>query len=432
MARKPKTEVVAALDNRTLRKSNQQIGYRIKSGRLTLVSRKIFNVLLYYAQSMRDKEDADGRWCIPVSSLLRDTRVSSHNYDFLRICLDELQTTQVVRDSETGVTSEALIPSFTIDNVAHPENERLEKGKRRGGELWAWFSLPPKLKLSLLDPDQYTRLPLEYMAALRTVAGLALYEICRRYITNPSKVTNKDRWESWYLLLSGEPVGSDIPEYSYVNRNVFKKAVAEVNDLTDIDVEMLQFRVGRFVKEVQFSVRRKAQSALSFEPPPVEAGLLSRLTALGVSLPDAERLAAKYPENDLVNTIALVEVRAADKTLPALGIPAAYLKKALRDGYATGQQQRQDAEKKATAEERDKAAAETSAKQAAEVQQAAQATVNLEDALERFDALPSDERLATETRFRETNPAFARATGLVWRKALGGWLARDGAGNRAR
>ncbi|MCX7180338.1 MAG: RepB family plasmid replication initiator protein [Proteobacteria bacterium] len=414
-------------DSRIVRKSNREIGYRIKSGRLSLVSRKIFNVLLYYAQSMRDKEDEDGRWSIPISSLIRDTRFNSHNYDFLRLCLDELQTTQVARESEGGVTSEALIPSFTIDNLEHPGNESQAAGiRKRGGSLWVWFMLPPKLKQQLLAPDEYTRLPLEYMAALRTVAGLALYEICRRYITNPSKVTFRDTWQNWYLLLSGEPLGSAIPDYKYVNRRVLKKAITEVNEVTDIEVELIEFRVGRFVKELQFVVKLKAQSDLGLSPPPVDAGVLSKLTALGVTLVDAERLSAKYSDKELASTIALVERRAADKNLPSLGSPAAYMKKALRDGYASGQALRQETEAKVAAEQQEKAAKLSAAQQTAAAEREAKATVSMEDALERFDALPSEERIAEEKRFRQSNPAFARAdsSGLVWRKALGSWLAR--------
>lgn len=341
MVNAPKKLPVIVEGGRVVRKSNDEIGYRIKSGSLSLLSRKFLNVLIWHAQDQRDQEDDHGRWTLPVAKLIKNANFQSRDYELLRSALDELQETRVIRPARGGgVTSEVLIPSFTLDNVEHHGNEQLKRGqKKRGGELWLWFMLPPELKSQLLDPNQYTRLPIAIMAMLKSVAALALYEICRRYVTNPGGVTNRDDWQSWWRILTGATDDAEPPEYKYAKRDVFKRGIEEINSVTDIEVELLEFKVGKFVKQIQFAVRAKQQGNLDMGPPPVDTGLLAKLTSIGLSVTDAERLIAKHAEADLLATAKLVEERSSNSRLPALGSPAAFFKTAIRDGYTAGKKE---------------------------------------------------------------------------------------------
>lgn len=322
---------------RVVRKSNDEIGYRVKSGHLSLLSRKMLNVLVWHAQEMRHEEDADGRWALPVATLIANVKFHSNNYDLLRSALDELQDVRVIRQAKGGgVTSEVMIPSYTLDNVEHKGNEMLQRGaKRRGGELWLWYMLPPELKKQLLDPAQYTRLPIAIMASLRTVPGLALYEICRRYATNPGGITNRDSWQNWWRVLTGATPDAEAPEYKYAKRDVFRRGLDEVNAVTDITVELIEFKTGRFVTDLQFSVSMNSQKSLDIGPPAIDTGLLSELTTFGLSISEAERLLARHSEEDIAATIAHVRERIAHPTLPEVESPAAYFKRALKEGYAT-------------------------------------------------------------------------------------------------
>lgn len=341
MINAPKKLPVIVEEGRVVRKSNDEIGYRIKSGSLSLLSRKFLNVLIWHAQDLRDQEDDHGRWKLPVAKLIKNANFQSRDYELLRSALDELQETRVIRPARGGgVTSEVLIPSFTLDNVEHHGNEQLKKGqKKRGGELWLWFMLPPELKSQLLDPNQYTRLPIAIMAMLKSVAALALYEICRRYVTNPGGVTNRDDWQNWWRILTGATDDAEPPEYKYAKRDVFKRGIEEINSVTDIEIELIEFKVGKFVKQIQFTVRAKQQGNLDMGPPPVDTGLLAKLTAIGLSVTDAERLIAKHAEADLLATVKLVDERVSNSRLPVLGSPAAFFKTAIRDGYSASKKE---------------------------------------------------------------------------------------------
>jgi len=418
-------------DTRIIRKSNDEIGYKVKSGHLSLLSRKLFNILIWHAQDMRDQEDEDGRWCVTVAQLIKDAKFKSKDYDLLRASLDELQEVRVIRPRRSGgITSEVLIPSFTLDNVAHEGNEGLDRGqKKRGGQLKLWFMLPPELKSQMLDPDQYTRLPIPYMASLRTIPGLALYEICRRYVTNPGGVTNRDTWQTWWRVLTGSTVDSEPPEYKYAKRDVFKRGAEEVNKITDIEIELIEYKVGKFVRDLQFSVRTKQQADLNIGPPPIDAGLLSRVTSLGISISEAERLTARHSEANIVATLDLVEGRLGQSHLPKIESPAAYFKKALRDRYAESRQQIESAKTKKLEERKTKQLEQRQVEIKAEQENA---RIH-QTAMEAFDTLPEERRRALLEEFGTTlvGPTLAsfRKSGIETRMlnaAFSGWLLRKG------
>ena len=417
-------------DTRIVRKSNEEIGYRIKSGNLSLLSRKLFNVLIWYAQEMRGQEDESGRYCVPVAQIIKDAKSKSNNYDVLRDSLDELQDVRVIRQIKNGgVVSEVLIPSFRIHNVAHEENESTNKGqKKRGGALKLWFMLPPEMKKQILDPEQYTRLPIAQMAALRTTQGLVLYEICRRYVTNPRMVTNRDLWENWYRILTGATPDVEAPPYKYANRDVFKKAVDEVNAVTDLTVVMIEFKEGRSVRELQFEVSLKDQISFDLGPPPIDTMVIGRITAFGITIQDAEKLSARHNEEELIATADLVDQRLSNPALPPVASPAAYFRKALKENYAAGALTLQDAKDK-------KRLASTAQR---EEQARAVAEADERDRLARAEAFAEFEALS-DTRQQKLLVAFGatlagppatafRKSGVstkMLKSAFSGWLVRQ-------
>ncbi len=331
-----KAGVVVAGKGREVRKHNTEIGYRVQSGHLSLLSRKLINVLLYYAQRMRGEEDSEGKYWVDVAKIVKDAKFNSRDYELLRESLDELQSVKIIRPTETGgITSDVLIPSFTLDNTVHLTNEALERGqKKRGGKLIVGFSLPVSVKELLLNPrSNYTVLPIVYVASLRTIGGLVLYEITKRYSTNPSGVTNRETWQWWWKILTGANEGATPPEYKYFKRDVIKKAVDEINTVTDLRIELIEFKEGRWVKDLQFAVEMAKQGTIDLDPPPIDNTLLSRITSLGVSTAEAEKLILKHSEEELLSNLEIVEERLSKTSLPQLDSPAAYLKTALKNQY---------------------------------------------------------------------------------------------------
>ena len=424
------TAVIVVNRDREVRKHNTEIGYRVQAGHLSLLSRKLINVLLYYAQRMRGEEDAEGKYWIEVSKIIKDAKFNSRDYDLLRESLDELQSVKIIRPTESGgITSDVLIPSFTLDNTVHGTNEALPSGqKRRGGKLIVGFSLPIGVKELLLNPrSNYTVLPIVYVASLRTIGGLVLYEITKRYSTNPSGVTNRETWQWWWKILTGAAEGATPPEYKYFKRDVIKKAVNEINTVTDLRIELIEFKEGRWVKKLQFTVELSKQCSFDLDPPPIDNTLLSRITALGVSTVEAEKLIQKHGDQDLRNNLEVVEERIAKTTLPELESPAAYLKTALKNQYGSGRKTQVEAvelKAKKIAEAEAKRKAATEAEEELRRSQANKAQI-------RFDSLLSSEQEKLLINFEQTlkGPSLAsfRKSGLKTKLVSGtfkNWLVK--------
>lgn len=403
-----KSTVVAVVDrDREVRKHNTEIGYRVQAGHLSLLSRKLINVLLYYAQRMRGEEDNEGKYWVEVSKIVKDAKFNSRDYDLLRESMDELQSVKIIRPTENGgITSDVLIPSFTLDNTVHGTNEALPHGqKKRGGKLVVGFSLPVGVKELLLNPrSNYTVLPIVYVASLRTIGGLVLYEITKRYSTNPSGVTNREMWQWWWRILTGAAESSTPPEYKYFKRDVIKKAVDEINTVTDLRIELIEFKEGRWVKELQFNVELAKQSSFDLDPPPIDNALLSRITALGISTAEAEKLIQKHSEEELKNNLVVVEERIAKINLPPIESPAAYLKIALKNQYGAGKKAQADA----TANKTKKLIEESAAKKTAEKAQSDLKRSRANEARVAFDALSDDKKAVIMSNFENaiTGPAL--------------------------
>jgi hypothetical protein len=323
-------------DLKEFRKTNEAIGLRVSEGRLSLLSRKIFNVMVYHAQRVRvkgenapiDTDAAKKYFWIPLADVARDAAYDSKDTELLKEHVQELQNIRIYSEDAIQWTSERLVSSVKLVNP---------KGlNKKGGMLWFGFAFPPEVESMVMSPGSYTKLSVYYQALLRSGASLALYEICRRYATNPSKVTNRADWEWWYGALTGNPVREALPEYKYFKRDVIKPAIAEINMVTDISVELIEHKLGRRVSALQFKVTPAQQSPLMFPAPPVIDGdLVQRMMALGISQDDACNLLATTEDGKLRATLDLTETRLRNPKASKIESPAGYFKTALRDGYAS-------------------------------------------------------------------------------------------------
>lgn len=331
-----KSEASTSTDLKEFRKTNEAIGLRVSEGRLSLLSRKIFNVMVYHAQRIRNKgenapidsEVAKNYYWIPLSELARDAAYDSRDTELFKEQVQELQNIRIYSEDAIQWTSERLVSSVKLVNP---------RGlKKQGGMLWFGFAFPPEVESMVMAPGSYTKLSVYYQALLRSGASLALYEICRRYATNPSKVTNRADWEWWYGALTGNPVREALPEYKYFKRDVLKYAVSEINMVTDINVELIEHKQGRRVAQLQFRVTPALQESLALSAPPVvDADLVHRMMALGLPQDDACNLLATTEDGKLRATLELTENRLKNQKAAKISSPAAYFKQALRDGYAS-------------------------------------------------------------------------------------------------
>lgn len=310
----------------TLAKANEAIAIRPKRGRLTLLSRRIYNALLYHSQQQGVDQPV---YSLPLVELIGDARFNSNNTELLKSHLRDMQAT-TIEWSTSGVGQNRWVSTQLIGTVTIEE-----PGKGRPCHITWRF--PEEIRERLVKPARYTRILLEISAMMRSYAAAVLYEIGARYLTSPSRLTMREDTIWWAAVLTGR---SDITEvdYRFLKRDVISKALAEVDTYCDeFSLELVEHKRGRKVEDMQFRVVPKMQQALLGGDPTqnvFDLELVGRLIALGIPKTDAQDLYATTDEGQLRATLEHTEQRLKNQALPELKSPVAYFRDALRKGYA--------------------------------------------------------------------------------------------------
>jgi hypothetical protein len=329
--RAKKTDVVSP-SSAELRKAVEAIAIQPKSGKITLLTRKLFNVLLAVAQQADESGDT---YRALLSDIVANSAFDSNDTALVKEHLRRMVSVQV--EWSTGTSSQKPGRKWGISTLI-ADAEILEDPNTR--RVWVEFSFAPKIKKKLLDPVQYARLSLQFQSQLRSSAGLALYEICVRYLTNPSHLTMRETWEWWRPILSGTPdteAGDEAKrEYKYFKRDYLRPAIAEVNAVTNIFVELVEHREGRRVAEIQFRVTEQKQPMLALDEHPnvFDSTLVDRMVKIGIPLKEAQTLYADSEENRIRAALQMTEQRMRSTSLPVVRSAAALFKDALKKGYA--------------------------------------------------------------------------------------------------
>jgi hypothetical protein len=267
-----------------LRKPVNTLAIVPKSTRITSLGRKSYNVLLYEAQEQGLDKDV---FRAPLERIVKGVDFDSNDHALIKKHLRAMVSTTVEWQSPT--TGEGM--AWNVSGLlAHA---RLLKER---GQVWVEWSYAVNLKQELLAPTVFARLKLEVISQLRSHAGIALYEICTRY--KDVGRTARQHWRWWQPVLSGQPVSERTAkqEYRIFKRDTLKLAIAEVSAITDLEVELAEYKEGRFISEIQFLIRPKKQSTLPLAtaPEPVDLSLVQRAGQLGVEDDRAEEMLAEY------------------------------------------------------------------------------------------------------------------------------------------
>jgi hypothetical protein len=204
--------------------------------------------------------------------------------------------------------------------------------EQRNGENWVRWAFPPTIMGALKDPHRWASLDLDMVAKLGTYVATALYDICARYRDNPSGVTSRKPVEWWTNALSPAPAGTERREWRKFKSERIKEAVDEINQVTDLEVELIEHKQGRVIVEAQFSVRKKAGSARTvFEASVVDANLVHRAEMLGIPELKLDRLIQEFGDSQVREKVNVLERRVVNRELRGLENPYAWIRSVLRD-----------------------------------------------------------------------------------------------------
>ncbi|MFC3110828.1 RepB family plasmid replication initiator protein [Undibacterium arcticum] len=317
-----------------LRKPVNTLAIVPKSEKITVTARKIYNVMLQYAQRQGIEKDS---YRARLADIATGIDFKSNNTELIKQYFRQMATTGVEWQSPT--TGEGARWSISA-LIAHADLIQ------RGNELVLEWSYAPNIKQELLDPQRFAKMSLQVLATLNTMASVVLYEICCRYADNPSGLTARQSWAWWRPVLTGAPDSptSAYQEYKIFNRDVVKKAVKKVNDVTDLEIELIEHKIGRSVQELQFRVKRKLapQAPPDRAIEPIDLKTIGAAIKAGLAQDRAEKLLLKYGANALDEAILVMQERQRRSTMEPVRNPEKYLVTILQSGQF-GQQKEEGA-----------------------------------------------------------------------------------------
>lgn len=289
--------------------------------KITVLGRKTYNVMLSIAQSQGIEKHS---YRAPLSEIVSGIDYSSNDSELIKKHLRAMASTVVEWNSPT--TGEGS--SWTICTLISHANLA-----KKSGQIWVEWAYAEPLKQELLEPAVFTKLSLGMLSQMHTHAGIALYEICARYKSIGR--TSRQHWRWWLPVLTGQPV-SDADklaktEYRFFKRDSIKPAIAEVNAITDIEVELVEYKNGKSISDFQFLVRRKDLVLLPQKkaPKPVDLFVIKQAVDLGVSDKKAEELVAHFGEAAVRQALDSLQARVNASFPEPVRDPFRYLKSLL-------------------------------------------------------------------------------------------------------
>ncbi|WP_116135018.1 replication initiation protein [Tropicimonas sp. IMCC34043] len=308
----PRDQLTGPLRRVSVKKS---VGAIHISGKLTLLQRKLSNVLLLNAYDTM-------------------TKVASHQIDARTLCLMvgyNSNDMDSLKASLRGL-AETVAEWDMLDESGRQEwgvSSLISYAKLKGGICEYAYS--PALAEKLHDPKVFALINLNIQRRFTSGHALALYENCYRFVR-----TGSTGW--WPLDLFRRLMGVDGSAYyetfKHLNSKVIKPAVAEVNRTSNILLSAETRKRGRAVTDIRFLIRENPQLAILDldDGEGVRHGAVyARLRDLGVSDRLARQWIAEHGEEHLAGKIDYV---AGQRNVRS---PVRYLTAALREDFGAGE-----------------------------------------------------------------------------------------------
>ncbi len=294
--------------------------------RISSLGRKLFNVLLHRAQDTGEQDEYEAR----LHEVVGDAAYNSNDTTTIKKTLKELLTTSVEWQSAT----DGEVETWDVSNLLSGAGITKDKRTKAVTIRWRYDS---KIRAQLLSPDRYARLSIEAITQLTTHSAMALYEICARYVDNPGHKTARRHWRWWQPVLTGIAVKESKTEYRYFKRDVIQKAIAEINDCTNLEIRgPIEFKESdnKTIADIQFEVYLRSRVPQREKSRPLEnivvddLPIIGRAINVGVKQGEAEALITKHGSDMFSAAVAELENRQKmpSEKVGAVLKPGAWLK----------------------------------------------------------------------------------------------------------
>jgi hypothetical protein len=368
------------------------------NGRLSLLQRKLSNVLLWNAYDGLLEKDTHR---IRIRELAYLAGFDSNDVQVLKTALRDLVDIKLEwnmlhedGDKEWGIAS--MLASASI----------------RGG--YCSYAYAPNLRDKFYNPEMYARINIGIQRNITTGYALTLYENCIRY-----RNVGSTGWIELEVLrkLFGVEDKKYYRTFKFFNNKIIKPAVEGINEASDIHVAAEYQREKRRIVAVRFKIKDNPQSSLfdkarreaeaeELPAPPkgsdaLQQDLIERLKGFGVSPKTATRLVTAHEREYLEAKFTLVEKNfqaGKVKDLPGYAIAA------IEQDYQAGKTPYVVDREKAKAEKRAREEEKLRQQQAQEKEQEkAQHEADVARILQAVGQLDEREQKKLEARFHQAH-----------------------------
>lgn len=304
----PKDKLTGALRRGAVKKHVAAIHV---SGKLTLLQRKLSNVLLLNAY---DTITQQASFQMDARTLCMMVGYNSNDFDSLKQSLRGLAETV----AEWDMLDESGKQEWGVSSL-------LSYAKLKDGVCEYAYS--PALAEKLADPKVFALINLNIQRRFTSGHALALYENCYRFHR-----TGSTGWWSLetFRRLMGVDGSAYYESYKHLNAKIIKPAVKEVNKTSNIVITPEVRKRGRAVTDIRFAINSNPQLAildLDDGEGMRNAPVYDRLLALGVSDRLARQWLAEHGEDVVLGKLTYMAGQGDVRS------PARYLAAALRDDF---------------------------------------------------------------------------------------------------
>ncbi|EEB82535.1 replication initiation protein [Roseobacter sp. GAI101] len=304
----PKDRLTGALRRGSVKKHVAAIHV---SGKLTLLQRKLSNVLLLNAYDTLTSQQVH---MIDARTLCLMIGYNSNDMDTLKQSLRGLAETV----AEWDMLDEKGQQEWGVSSL-------LSYARLKGGVCEYAYS--PALASKLNDPKVFALINLNIQRRFTSGHALALYENCYRFVR-----TGSTGWWSLDLFrrLMGVEDSAYYSVYKQLNAKIIKPAVSEVNKTSNIVITPEIRKRGRAVTDIRFKIAENPQLAildLDDGAGVRKSDVYGQLQALGVSDRLARQWIAEHGEDHVGDKISYVAGQEGVQN------PVGYLTAALRDDF---------------------------------------------------------------------------------------------------
>lgn len=302
------------------KKAVQAIHVSPVGGALTLQQRRLFNSLIKNAIEHRlDRNDGASTFKISIPEMMAELSLTTKDTAYIKETAKSLMRTVVDWDQ------------LNSDGTATWTGSTLVAGAKITGPILS-YSFAPEICEELLNPERYAMIDMRIAKLFRRSHALALWENTVRY--ERVGMTAKIPLKTFRNLILGREEGeTKYKEYKIFKRAVILPCIAEINDVSDHTLELIEHKVGRSVAEVQFRISRK-ESAKAAEGEDLE--LVQSVVKLNVPLSEARKAIRTFGAARVRQAVAYTKQRIAKKNVPAIDNVAAYFRKAVTENWAKG------------------------------------------------------------------------------------------------